>query len=98
MGETTPAVEALTAFTSEGTGYCRDSVYGAYVHGLFDSAAVVRRLVDVLARRRGIALETSAAVDYAALKEREYERLAAAIREHLDMTLIYDVLGVARHG
>ena len=98
MGETGPTVEGLAAFTSEGTGYCRDSVYGAYVHGLFDSAAVVRRLVDVLASRRGIALETGAAVDYATLKEREYERLAAAIREHLDMTLIYDVLGVARHG
>ena len=98
MGETTPTVEGLAEFTSEGTGYCRDNVYGAYVHGLFDGAEVVRRLVDALARRRGIAIETGAAVDYAALKEREYDRLAATIREHLDMTLIYDVLGVARHG
>ena len=98
MGETTPTVEGLAEFTSEGTGYCRDNVYGAYVHGLFDGAEVVRRLIDALARRRGVAIETGAALDYAALKEREYDRLAATIREHVDMTLIYDVLGVARHG
>ncbi len=98
MGETAPTVEGLAEFASEGTGYCRANVYGAYVHGLFDDAEVVRRLVAALARRRGLALETDAAVDYATLKEREYDRLAATVREHLDMTLIYDVLGVARHG
>ena len=98
MGETAPTVEGLAEFASEKTGYCRANVYGAYVHGLFDDAEVVRRLVAALARRRGLALETDAAVDYATLKEREYDRLAATVREHLDMTLIYDVLGVARHG
>lgn len=97
MGETTPIGAGLAAFTSAGTGACRGNVYGTYVHGAFDRAEVVRALIAALAARRGIAVDLDRVVDYRALKEREYDRLAETMREHLNMAMIYDALGVEKH-
>lgn len=37
-----------------------------------------------------------AVLNYAEVKEQEYDRLAAILRGHMDMKLIYDMLGIVR--
>ncbi|MHB1006868.1 MAG: cobyric acid synthase [Chloroflexota bacterium] len=66
-------------------------VFGTYWHGLFNRQGFRQRLLVWLARRKAVELdELSVAVD----KEREYDRLAATVREGLDMRLIYDLVGL----
>lgn len=88
--------DAFREFTADGSGYCRGDVYGTYVHGIFDAQGIVRGVADALARRRGVSLELDAVVDYQTLKNREYDKLADMIRKHMNMELIYDLLGVER--
>ena len=57
----------------------------------------VQTLIATLASRKGVAVDLDGVVDYRTLREREYDRLAATMREHLNMALIYDALGVERH-
>lgn len=73
-------------------GAYRNNVYGTYVHGVFDKEEVAVRIVEGLARAKGISMEDINAVDYQAFKESQYDILAAALREHLDMDRIYAIM------
>ena len=72
----------------EPVGACspEGNVLGAYLHGLFDDGA----LAGALARRLG--LESGRQEDYAAFRERELARGAAAVRGSLDMDEIYRIM------
>ena len=96
MGLTRPTDPALPEWTSEKSGYCRGNIYGTYVHGLFDRKEVVSRVVGALAERKGIELTLDGVADYAAIKEREYDRLAQILRESLDMAAVYKTIGANR--
>ena len=96
MGLTRPTDPALPEWTSEKSGYCRGNIYGTYVHGLFDRKEVVSRVVAALAERKGIELTLDGVADYAAIKEREYDRLAQILRESLDMAAVYKTIGANR--
>jgi adenosylcobyric acid synthase len=58
-------------------------VAGTYVHGLFHNEAIRARLVGALARRRGVRLAGTAPV------EDPYDRLADAVRDHLDLARLF---------
>lgn len=64
-------------------------ILGTYLHGLFESPAAC----DALLRWAG--LGEAATPDYHALRERDIERLADAVEEHLDMGKILALLGLA---
>ena len=65
---------------------------GTYLHGLFHNRAVRRSILECAARHRGVALPAAAGdVD----PDAEYDKLAALVREHLDMGLVYRVTGLA---
>jgi adenosylcobyric acid synthase len=73
------------------------AVVGTLIHGLFDDDAVRAGLVDELRRRRGMAAPAGASREpAAAAREREYDRLAAAVGEHLDAELLWRLLGRPR--
>lgn len=78
--------------TLKADGAYRNNVYGTYVHGVFDKEEVAVRIVEGLARAKGISMEDINAVDYQAFKESQYDILAAALREHLDMDRIYAIM------
>ena len=63
-------------------------ILGTYLHGLFESPAAC----DALLRWAG--LGEAATPDYHALRERDIERLADAVEEHLDMGKIMTLLGL----
>ncbi len=48
--------------------------------------------MEALAKNKGIAMEQIHGVDYQTFKETQYDILADALREHLDMKKIYQIL------
>ena len=73
-------------------GACRENIYGTYVHGIFDREEVAKAVVRALGRRKGIDTGSITGVDFAQFKETQYDILAAALRRHLDMKKIYEIL------
>ncbi len=69
------------------------NVLGTYVHGLFHNTDLRRRILQELARRKGVTLRLDTEV---VSKEEHYDRLAALVRDSLDMSLIYDLVGLHR--
>ena len=68
------------------------NVYGTYIHSIFDKGGIVTEIVKTLAKNKGIDLEKDNAIDYAELKEREYDKLADVIRSSMDMDAVYGML------
>lgn len=75
-------------------GTCEGNVYGTYVHGVFDEKGIANALANALAARKGVSLSGAEAFDYAAFKETQYDKLAATLREYLDMERIYEIMGI----
>ena len=72
----------------------KGNIYGSYVHSIFDKGSIATEVVKTLAEKKGVDI-SGTAIDYAALKEREYDRLADVIRKHMDMDAIYAMLNEA---
>jgi adenosylcobyric acid synthase len=70
-------------------------VWGTYLHGLFDTAAVRRALLEGLAAPGG---DGTSLEDYRATREREYARLAAHLRDHLDVVALARLTGIPMTG
>ena len=98
MGETSAADGYALSFTGGDTGTQQGNVYGTYIHGLFDRGEIAGSVINALADRKGIdACDVLAgAIDHREFKEREYDRLADILRQHLDMDAIYGMLREAR--
>jgi adenosylcobyric acid synthase len=62
-------------------------VWGTYVHGLFESGAGRRRVLD-WARGAGAPAPSSAPLDHRALREAAYERLADTLAASIDPRLL----------
>lgn len=68
------------------------NVYGTYIHGIFDRGEVALALVNALAAKKGIHLESSVLEDYQSFKDKQYDKLADTLRTYLDMEKIYGML------
>jgi adenosylcobyric acid synthase len=66
-------------------------VWGSYLHGVFD-APHVRRVL--LAGLEPTAIPSAPSEDYRALREREYGRLAAVVRAHVDVAALVKLIDV----
>jgi adenosylcobyric acid synthase len=78
-----PAEDTDGATSSDGR------IAGTYLHGLFENDSLRHALLANLAARKG--------TDYAPARARfdreaQYDRLAAAVREHLDMARLYRIV------
>lgn len=87
-------LDVCAEFTSDQTGYCMGNVYGSYVHGLFDSREFVTGLIEALAEKKDIEINSDEVLDYKDFKETQYDYMADILREHLDMKGIYEILGL----
>jgi adenosylcobyric acid synthase len=97
MGRTTISGQAAQPFAvfSDGSpdGCVCGHVLGSYLHGLFD-AGLGRALAAQLLLRKGLSgdiAETESHDDY---KNKQYDTLAAALRQSLDMDAVYRILGI----
>lgn len=77
---------------SQTVGMCRGSVYGSYIHGIFDGENVAKTIVSALYRSKGLDESAVMGLDVAAYKETQYDLLAKAMRESLDMEAVYRIL------
>ena len=68
-----------------------EHVLGTYLHGLFESPAACSALL------RWAGLQDVQEVDYHALRERDIERLADLVENHLDTAYLRELCGVALH-
>jgi len=91
MGETALSEGAAPLLFLDGGQYdgcCSGNVCGSYLHGFFDSAQCRAALCRALSGRDAEA----EMFDFAAYKHKQYDLLADAVRENLDMALIYRIL------
>ncbi len=70
----------------------RGSVYGTYLHGLFDGDGVAEAAVAGLCRRKGLEPACLPALSREAYRQAQYDALADGVRAGLDMELVYRIL------
>ena len=75
-------------------GCVQGSVFGTYLHGLFDSGELTEKLAAMLCRRKGLAPETAAPLTMQAYREQQFDLLADGVRRALDMSAIYAAMGL----
>ncbi|MCG2822372.1 MAG: cobyric acid synthase CobQ, partial [Desulfobulbaceae bacterium] len=76
---------------SGGVGNKAQTVWGTYLHGIFDADPFRRWFIDLLRQRRG--LDPLKTVQAAYDLEPAFDRLAEAVRSQIDMNAIYRLLG-----
>ncbi|WBM72124.1 cobyric acid synthase [Buttiauxella sp. WJP83] len=67
-------------------------VLGTYLHGVFDSGEFTRSLLDSLRLRKGLNPWEGERFDYQQHKEQQFNILADALREHIDIARIYQIM------
>ena len=99
MGETTVRGCAPFCRFADGTaeGAVQGTVFGTYLHGLFDSGELTLRLAEYLAARRGIAVERAELRPRSLFRQQQYDLLAEALREHVDLKRIYAIMEAYEH-
>lgn len=90
-GKTVSGEMPLLSCENTDHGAQNGSVYGCYIHGVFDSAEVSERIVKTLFERRGLTYG-GGKTDRKAYKEMQFDILAKNVRENIDMELIYKIL------
>ena len=73
-------------------GCQQGNVYGTYIHGIFDQSVAAQTVIQSLAKRKGVRVETDGLMPYRAYKEVQYDKLAEGLRSSLDMKKIYQML------
>ena len=68
------------------------TVYGSYVHGIFDAPDVADKILQAICDQRGIDFSALGTFDMREYKEQQYDKLADAVRSGLNMELIYQIL------
>ena len=95
MGETHPFGDAphsplLHLDDGREDGYLVDAkCMGTYLHGILDNTPFVEFLLAPFAEKMALAGKP---FDYHAFKEEQYDKLAAHVRQHVDMERIYKIL------
>ena len=95
QGETCPVGDAkpsplLRLDNGRDDGYIVDGkCMGTYVHGILDNSSFVNFLLEPF---KDIIAEGNQPFDNAAFKEEQYDKLAAHVRQHVDMEQIYQIL------
>lgn len=76
----------------DGAVNAQGNVLGTYLHGLFDDGVLAQALIRQARLIKGLPEEMDEAIDMVAYRESQFEKLAAVVRESLDMPAIYRVL------
>ena len=69
-------------------GCIRGDVFGTYLHGLFDTGELTAKLAQWLAERKGITVPDFSPEPRILYRNRQYDLLADAVRQSLDMRAI----------
>ncbi len=96
MGESQSSGTAFATISSGvSDGAASGHVWGSYVHGIFDEGDFAAAVVNALLAAKGME-ETAAPIQMDEYREMQYNKLADTVRQHLNMNLIYDIIGRQR--
>ena len=105
MGSSTPTEASAIPFkiSRAGQSAADDGVIsadglalGTYVHGLFNSYALRRALLEQLAAWKGVSLPPPSDTGGQLSRDGEYDKLAQTVRNSLDIELLYRLTGLAQ--
>ncbi len=83
-----------TCLHADGAVSQNGRIWGTYIHGLFDNDGFRRSFIEGL-RRDGAGTDAGpAALEYAAFKEQQLDRLADLVRKTLDMRYVGRLIGI----
>lgn len=68
------------------------TVYGSYVHGLFDAPGIADAVLQALCLRKGVDPGALGSFDPSAYRQQQYDKLADVVRHGLDMEMIYRIV------
>jgi len=94
MGRTDRKDGAPFCVLSDGReeGTALETVFGTYLHGLFDTGEAVDRLASWLLARKGLEGTGVLSETHGEYQSRQLDQLAAAVRAHLDLPAVYRIL------
>ncbi len=73
---------------SENGCFVNDRCIGTYLHGVLDNAPVIDFLLQPFLEKAA----SKTTFNYTAFKEEQYDKLAAHVRQHVDMELVYKIM------
>ncbi|ARU63873.1 cobyric acid synthase CobQ [Tumebacillus avium] len=68
------------------------TVFGTYLHGLFQNRAFTRHFLNSIRAEKGLPPCGDEVTGEAERREQSYQKLAAHLRQHLDIDLVYHIL------
>ena len=75
-------------------GCVQGTVFGTYLHGLFDSGELTEKLAAYLCRQKGLCPEAAAPISMERYRAQQFDLLADSVRAALDMPAVYAAMGL----
>ena len=76
----------------DGVMNARGNVLGSYLHGIFDTGTFWRALVNWVRAEKNLDANEGETLTMAEFRSREFDRLAAIVRQNLDMDAVYKII------
>ncbi|GKX32054.1 cobyric acid synthase [Vallitalea longa] len=89
MGDSLPLIK-LQDGRIDGAMNAKKNVMGTYLHGIFDNDELRKLILDNIKNKKGLDIDSN--IDYAKLKDIEYDKLAKLVRDHMDIDKIKDII------
>ena len=68
------------------------NIYGTYIHGIFDAPGISDSIIKALCKRKEVPVDFLEHYDINIHKNLQYDLLADAVRQNLDMRFVYQIL------
>lgn len=78
--------------TGKVEGCVSGNVMGTYLHGIFDEEDFREAFLELIGREKGIDVGKMQTISYREYRQKQYDCLAAVLRESLDMDAVYRIL------
>lgn len=78
--------------TPDGVTNAQGNVIGSYLHGVFDTGAFWHAIVNRVRREKGMQENDAEPMNIYEFRNREFDRLAAIVRQNIDMNAVYKIL------
>ncbi len=76
----------------DGVTNAQGNVLGSYLHGIFDTGAFWRAVVNHLRAEKGLDANTGDVLTITQFRDREFDRMATIVRQNLDMDAVYKII------
>jgi len=98
MGETEVFGDSHSVFELEngrldGAVNRSGTVFGTYLHGIFENDELRRSIIKTLKDKKGI-VEDNSQLNYKELKDNEYNKLAKTVKDNVDLNKIRTIMGL----